>query len=98
MKVYRFSDARQRFAEVLQQAKRDGQVQIRRRDGQVFVVQPAQAAGSPLDVPAVDSRLTAAQIVHLVRESRPSDDRLPPAQPARKRSPQAARSRRKSRG
>ncbi len=97
MKVYSFSEARQRFAEVLQQAKREGEVHVRRRDGQVFRVQPVQTAGSPLDVPAVESHLTAAQIVHLVRESQESAVRPLAAQPAGKRSRQAVRVARKSR-
>lgn len=95
MKVYSFSDARQRFAEVLQQARHDGQVQIRRRDGQLFVVQPAQTVGSPLDVPAVDSGLTAAEIVHLVHDSRISTGDVAARRPAGRRS--RATSRRKRR-
>ena len=85
MKVYSYSEARQRFAEVLRQARREGQVQIRRRDGQLFVVQPAHAAGSPLDVPAVDATLTRRQIVGLVRESRRSTERLIRRRPAPKK-------------
>ena len=85
MKVYSYSEARQRFAEVLRQARREGQVQIRRRDGQLFVVQPAHAAGSPLDVPAVDAALTRTQIVGLVRESRRSTERLIRRRPANQR-------------
>lgn len=76
MKVYSYSEARQRFAEVLRNARREGQVQIRRRDGQVFVVQPAHASGSPLDVPAADAGLTRKEIVDFVRESRRSTERL----------------------
>jgi antitoxin Phd len=87
MKVYSYSEARQRFAEVLRQARREGQVQIRRRDGQLFVVQPAYASGSPLDVPAVDGGLTKTEIVGLVRESRRSTERLIRRRPATLREP-----------
>ena len=76
MKVYTCSEARQRFAEVLNQARREGQVEIKRRDGQVFVVRPGTPSGSPLDVPAVNAGLTAAQIVGLGRASRRSTGRL----------------------
>ena len=76
MKVYSYSEARQCFAEVLRQARREGQVQIRRRDGQVFLVLPAQTSKSPLDVPPADAGLTKAEIVGLVRESRRSTERL----------------------
>jgi hypothetical protein len=84
MKVYSYSEARQRFADVLRQAKRDGQAQIRRRDGELFLVQPAQRSGSPLDVPGVETGLTARQLVNLVRESRRSTERLAPHAPVGK--------------
>jgi antitoxin Phd len=84
MKVYSYSEARQRFADVLRHAQREGQAQIRRRDGQLFLVQPADGAGSPLDVPAVKTDLTARQLVNLVRQSRRSAERLVPRGPAAK--------------
>jgi hypothetical protein len=76
MKVHSYSEARQRFADVLRQAAREGQAQIRRRDGALFLVQPARPRGSPLDVPGVESGLTAMEVVNLVRESRRSTQRL----------------------
>jgi hypothetical protein len=98
MRVYSYSEARQRFAEVLSQARREGQVQIRRRDGQLFLLRPAAPRRSPLDVPAVDSGLTAKQIVALVRESRRSTERLlRPAAPLKGLRPSRARRRTRSR-
>ena len=76
MKVYSFSEARQQFAELLNRARRDGGVEIRRRDGDAFVVRPATRRGSPLDVPGVDAGLSRAEIVNLVRESRRSTARF----------------------
>jgi hypothetical protein len=70
MRVYSFSEARQNFASVLDQAKREGSVGIRRRDGSTFIIQPAPAMGSPLDVPGVDLGVTTEEIVSYVRESR----------------------------
>ena len=96
MKVYSYSEARQRFAEVLNQARREGQVQIRRRDGQLFVIRPGTPSGSPLDVPAVNSGLTAEQIVGLVRESRRSTERLVSSAPPNTRL-QPGRARRRAR-
>jgi len=98
MKVYSYSEARQRFAEVLRHAKREGQAQIRRRDGELFVVQPAQSVGSPLDVPGVESGLTAREVVGLVRDSRRSTERLLRRTPAHKRLQPTAPVRRKRRG
>lgn len=76
MKVYSYSEARQRLAELLNRARREGQVEIRRRNGQAFVVRPATRAGSPLDVPAADAGLSREEVVGLVRESRRSTVRF----------------------
>ena len=76
MKVYTASEARQRFADVLQQATLDGHIQIRRRDGQVFTLRPESPAGSPLDVPGVTADVSAREIVDWVRDARRSTDRL----------------------
>lgn len=76
MKVYSYSEARQRLAEVLNRSRREGEVEIRRRDGQVFVVRPAAIAGSPLDVPGVSAGLSCGEIVGLVRAGRRSGGRF----------------------
>lgn len=70
MKVYTYSEARQNLAGVLEEARRKGTVHIKRRDGQEFVITPAKAKGSPLDVRGVRLTLTAAEIVRAVREGR----------------------------
>ena len=98
MKVYSYSEARQRFAEVLRQAKRDGQAQIRRRDGELFVVLPAQPIGSPLDVPGIEPGLTTREVVDLVRDSRRSTERLLRPGPANKRLQPTAPAKRRRRG
>ena len=53
MKSYTFSEARQNFAAILEQARRDGAVRIQRRDGQSFVLTPEQHTHSPLDIPGI---------------------------------------------
>lgn len=92
MRVFSFSEARQRLAALLNQARRDGQVQIRRRDGQVFLVTPAAPAGSPLDVPGVNANLRPGELETVIRESRDSARRYltptrsgRPAKPVRRR-------------
>jgi antitoxin (DNA-binding transcriptional repressor) of toxin-antitoxin stability system len=48
MKLYTYSTARQRLAEVLDEASRQGEVQIRRQDGRVYAITPvAQSTQSP---------------------------------------------------
>jgi hypothetical protein len=70
VRTYTFSQARQRLASLLDEASREGEVQIRRRDGRSFVVQPVVEDRSPLDVPAVSTGLTTLDVLALVREGR----------------------------
>ena len=70
MKTYTYSEARQRLATLLDQAGREGRVQIRRQDGSTFLLQPVTASRSPLDVPGVSSGFRPGELVALVREER----------------------------
>ena len=70
MKVYTYSEARQRLATLLDEARRDGAVCIRRRDGQEFVLRPVDAMGSPLDVDGLDLGWSREEIVVVIREGR----------------------------
>lgn len=70
MGVYSFSEARQNLASVLDSARREGAVRIRRRDGQVFLLKPEVAMRSPLDVPGIDVDVTTDELVAFVREGR----------------------------
>ena len=70
MKTYTYSEARQQLATLLDEARREGRVQIRRQDGSTFVVQPVVNDRSPLEVPGVRSRLRGGELVQLVREQR----------------------------
>jgi len=58
VKEYTYSEARQRLAALLERARREGSVRIRRKDGTVFVLKPERSARSPLEVPSVDLKLT----------------------------------------
>lgn len=70
MTVYTFSEARQNFATLLDIAKKEGKVLIRRKDGSIFQVLPITPKGSPLDVKGIDVDLDAAEIVSILREVR----------------------------
>jgi PHD/YefM family antitoxin component YafN of YafNO toxin-antitoxin module len=74
MKSYTFSEARQNFAAILEQARRDGAVRIQRRDGQSFVLTPETQKASPLDIAGVQlSRpMTRQEILESLQESRRS--------------------------
>ncbi len=70
MKEYTYSEARQRLAALLDRARLEGSVRIRRRDGTVFVLKPERAQGAPLDVPSVKLGLTRRHILAAIREGR----------------------------
>jgi antitoxin Phd len=71
MKSYSYSEARGNFSTVLDEAERDVAVEIRRRDGSVFRILPLRKSKvSPLDVKGVKLRLSSADLVAIVRESR----------------------------
>jgi len=70
MKVCTYSEARQRLAALLERARREGSVRIRRKDGQVFVLRPEDVSDSPLDVGGIDLDLTREEIVEFVRAGR----------------------------
>ncbi|MBI1318491.1 MAG: type II toxin-antitoxin system prevent-host-death family antitoxin [Candidatus Hydrogenedens sp.] len=69
MKMYTYSEARQRLAEVLNEARTEDVI-ISRRGGDRFVLSYQKTEGSPLDVPVVRTRATTADVVRAVRESR----------------------------
>jgi prevent-host-death family protein len=71
MKVYSYSQARQKLTEVLNRSRSEPVV-IRRRGGEAFRVSPQQLQGSPLDVRGVRTGATTADIVRAVREVRRS--------------------------
>jgi antitoxin (DNA-binding transcriptional repressor) of toxin-antitoxin stability system len=71
MKAYTYSEARENFASVLEEAERDGAVEIRRRDGAIFRISPAQRSkASPLDVKGVKLGVRTADLVAAVRQGR----------------------------
>lgn len=70
MQVYTFSEARQKLASILEQASKDGEVLIKRRDGRCYVLKPEKSAKSPLDMKGVDIEISASEIVDFVREGR----------------------------
>ena len=68
--VYTYSEARQRLASLLEQAIREGEVRVKRQDGQMFVIRPEPRSKSPLDVEGVDTDLVAEEIVAFIHEGR----------------------------
>ena len=72
MKSYTFSEARQNFATVLDEAQRDGAVRIQRREGQTFVVRPEPSTVSPLDIAGIqpEQPITRDDILVSIQDGR----------------------------
>ena len=70
MKIYTYSQARQRSAGILEESKGE-EVVIRRRSGDMFAIVPKKSRRrSPFDVPGLKKRITRKDIIEAIRESR----------------------------
>ena len=74
MKVYTYSEDRQKLAAVLEEAESSGKVIIRGRDGRTFALVPEKVPSSPLDVPPIQAEITTEEIVDIVRRGRERDE------------------------
>jgi antitoxin (DNA-binding transcriptional repressor) of toxin-antitoxin stability system len=70
MNTYTYSEARQKLASLLEQAAKYGEVRIKRRDGQVFVIKPQKRKGSPLAVKCIKKKLSRREILQSIEEAR----------------------------
>jgi prevent-host-death family protein len=69
MKVYTYSEARQRFSEVLNIARTE-EVIIKRRGGESFSITYKKSQKSPFDVQGIKTRATTKDILDAIKESR----------------------------
>jgi hypothetical protein len=70
MRVYSFTEARQKLAEVLDLAKTEDVI-IQRRGGDMYVLRFKESSKSPFDVPSMEpGKVTTKDIVEAVRYSR----------------------------
>jgi hypothetical protein len=70
MKIYTYSQARQKLAAILEESKRE-EVVIRLRKGDMFSVAPkSPLRRSPFKVPGLRKRITRKEIIAAIRESR----------------------------
>ncbi|MES9814036.1 MAG: type II toxin-antitoxin system prevent-host-death family antitoxin [Candidatus Thiodiazotropha sp.] len=70
MREYSFTEARQHFASILNQAKKEGVVCVKKKNGEVFYIRPAISTKSPLDIEGVDLNVTTDEIVDIIRSGR----------------------------
>jgi hypothetical protein len=70
MKIYTYSQAREKLADILEESKKE-EVVIRRRKGDTFSIIPKPSPRrSPFDVVGLRKRITRKEIIEAIRESR----------------------------
>jgi prevent-host-death family protein len=69
MKVYTYSEARQRFSEVLNIA-REEEVIIKRRGGETFAIVFKKTPQSPFDITGIETKATTNDILTAIKDSR----------------------------
>ncbi len=70
MKIYMYSQAREKLADILEESKKE-EVVIRRRKGDMFSIVPkTPSRRSPFDVPSLGKKITRKEILEAIRESR----------------------------
>ena len=70
MREYSFTEARQHFASLLEEAKKEGVVCIKKRDGESFYLKPVVPKKSALDIKGVDLEINSTEIIDIVRAGR----------------------------
>jgi hypothetical protein len=71
MKVYTYSEAREKLSSILEESKTE-EVIIKRRKGDMYAIVPqsSRPRRSPFDVPGLSKSVTSQEILEAIRESR----------------------------
>jgi prevent-host-death family protein len=69
MKVYTYSEARQRFSDVLNTARKE-EVIIKRKGGETFTIIFRKSKKSPFEISGIKTKATTKNILDAIRESR----------------------------
>lgn len=70
MKIYTYSQAREKLADILEESKKEEFV-IRRRKGDMFSIVPkSPSRRSPFDVLGLNKKITRKEILDAIRETR----------------------------
>lgn len=70
MQVYTYSEARQNLALLLEKAKTEGAILIKRKDGTIFELRTRVMKKSPLNVKGVELDLNKNEIIEIIKEVR----------------------------
>ena len=70
MKVYTYSQAREKLADILEESKTE-EIVIRRRKGDMFTIAPkSPTRRSPFEVNGLSTKITHKEIISAIREFR----------------------------
>jgi hypothetical protein len=71
MKVYTYSEAREKLSSILEESKTE-EVIIKRRKGDMYAIVPqsSRPRRSPFDVPGLSKSVTRQEILEAIREAR----------------------------
>ncbi|MDZ7767451.1 MAG: type II toxin-antitoxin system Phd/YefM family antitoxin [Melioribacteraceae bacterium] len=70
MNTYTYSEARQRLASLLDKAKKEGRVLIKRKDGSMFELKSIAEKKSPLAVKGINLKISKEEIIDILKEVR----------------------------
>ena len=70
MNTYTYSETRQKFATILDKAKKDGKVLVKRKDGSIFEIKSLVQNKSPLNVKGIKINLNKEEIIDILKEVR----------------------------
>ncbi|MDQ3755390.1 MAG: type II toxin-antitoxin system Phd/YefM family antitoxin [Acidobacteriota bacterium] len=65
-----YLETQENLSALLERAREQGEVRIKRADGQIFVLKPEKDKRSALDVAGIDLGVSTGEIVAFVREGR----------------------------
>lgn len=74
MNVYTYSEARQNLSSLLDQAAREGEVRIRRKDGRIFVIRLQPKEKSPFEVKGINLEISTNEILDFIEDGRKTYD------------------------
>ncbi len=65
-----YTETQEDLSALLERANDEGEVRIKRTNGQVFILKPESTKRSALDIPGIDLGVSTKEIVEFVRECR----------------------------
>ena len=68
MQIY--TETQENLSALLERASDEGEVRIKRTNGQVFILKPESAKRSALDIAGIDLGISTKEIVEFIREGR----------------------------